>query len=424
MSEPLIQDADVTVGARVDVAGRGLGIASVDNGNGTWNIDFDDGTDGDIAEESLHLSSAPHPDLQPRKEDDAEDENGDAGLRCRKGGSSSAAVALAGLPAATTGGCAPFAPLGGSIGGCCGSSSSCGMPRGGSEFAAEAAAWSRPTPARRRKGDNDDDDGDPDAGWNTLDAELWNSEGEAQARRQRLSFIFFCLTVIPGLGTFLLTVGPYIDKWLAGPLVTTVPPGDTHLAKKIFAGGEPWLVSCVTAKGAKKKEETSGKASKLDQAAEILRPWGMKVARVHCWEPMVIKDKKQTLAQRYGFRDKPPVVLVTAGKGKPAFIDAGRITASQLANQAWNTAYTLRGEADKRAASSSSQTADKPEKTSRKTDKVGKRPAEEDVSDSGKGDKADSENATGQVPEYSAGGADDSTQAAGEDAEDAEEVDV
>ena len=40
--------SDFKFGVRVQVAGRGKGVAALDNEDGTWNIEFDDGTDGDI----------------------------------------------------------------------------------------------------------------------------------------------------------------------------------------------------------------------------------------------------------------------------------------------------------------------------------------------------------------------------------------
>jgi len=43
------------VGARVDVEGRGVGMLALDNEDGTWNVEFDDGSEGDVLTSDLKL---------------------------------------------------------------------------------------------------------------------------------------------------------------------------------------------------------------------------------------------------------------------------------------------------------------------------------------------------------------------------------
>mmetsp|Transcript_16175 Transcript_16175/g.30440 ORF Transcript_16175/g.30440 Transcript_16175/m.30440 type:complete len:181 (+) Transcript_16175:3-545(+) len=112
-------------------------------------------------------------------------------------------------------------------------------------------------------------------------------------------------------------------------MVRLVPPDDAKQIQEIFFGGNSWLVSCVTNKTA-----ASEPPSILQAAAELLRPRGVRVARVHCWEPLETKKGRRTLAQRFGFRDKPPVVMATKGKGSPSLLVAKGLQAEELAAKA------------------------------------------------------------------------------------------
>merc|ERR1711879_81305 len=48
------------VGSHVKVDGRGAGMLELDNEDGTWNIGFEDGSEGDIPEEQIVLSVEQH----------------------------------------------------------------------------------------------------------------------------------------------------------------------------------------------------------------------------------------------------------------------------------------------------------------------------------------------------------------------------
>merc|ERR1719284_1920573 len=135
----------------------------------------------------------------------------------------------------------------------------------------------------------------------------------------------------------LVTAALKAYDWMR-PLVTVVNPGDVRETERIFFGGDPWLVSCVTTQSVKKPPPKV-----LMEAAEILRPHGMRVARVHCWEPVETRKGAQTLANRFGFRNKPPVVMSTPGKGRvrsqlliarPQFLVSGGVGPQQLASSA------------------------------------------------------------------------------------------
>mmetsp|Transcript_56958 Transcript_56958/g.133607 ORF Transcript_56958/g.133607 Transcript_56958/m.133607 type:complete len:360 (-) Transcript_56958:25-1104(-) len=184
-----------------------------------------------------------------------------------------------------------------------------------------------------------------------------------QQRKTWLSLIFLVLIVGPAMATFFITAKDWAD-----PLVRVVPPGDSKQVQDIFFGGNAWLVSCVTSKTAAAKAP-----SVLQAAAELLRPRGVRVARVHCWEPLETKKGLRSLAQRFGFRDKPPVVMATRGQGSPTLLAATGLRAEALAakvlaavipeESATLKAYTVREGSHGRSGN--------------RVERVGKRPAEQ-----------------------------------------------
>lgn len=138
--------------------------------------------------------------------------------------------------------------------------------------------------------------------------------------RAWLSMFFLVVMTGPPIAAFFLTAKEWVD-----PLVRFVPADDSEQVKDIFFGGTAWLVSCITNKSATKPPRV------LEAAAEVLRPRGVRVARVHCWHPIETKKGKRTLAQRFGFREKPPVVMATNGKAPPTFLAATGLNAEALA---------------------------------------------------------------------------------------------
>ena len=150
-----------------------------------------------------------------------------------------------------------------------------------------------------------------------LDEEPANLE----SRKTWLSLIFLVLIVGPAVATFFITAKDWAD-----PLIRVVPPDDSKQVQDIFFGGNAWLISCVTVKSAAAKPPST-----LQAAAELLRPRGVRVARVHCWEPLETKKGLRSLAQRFGFRDKPPVVMATRGKGTPTLLAATGLQPEALA---------------------------------------------------------------------------------------------
>merc|ERR1711939_587435 len=105
-----------------------------------------------------------------------------------------------------------------------------------------------------------------------------------------------------------------VQAWVS-PAIRLVAPQDIAQVENIFFGEKPWLVSCVTKRSAQAKPPKV-----LEEAAEALSAHGVSVARVHCWEQIQTKRGPQTLAKRFGFRDKPPITMVSHGKGPPSLI--------------------------------------------------------------------------------------------------------
>lgn len=153
-----------------------------------------------------------------------------------------------------------------------------------------------------------------------LNSDLDEEPANSHRWKAWLSMCFLVLITGPAIAAFFLTAKEWVD-----PLVRFVPADDAEQVKEIFFGGTAWLVSCVTNKSATKPPKV------LEAAAQVLRPRGVRVARVHCWHPLDTKKGKRTLAERFGFRNKPPVVMATTGKGPPTFVAATGLPADALA---------------------------------------------------------------------------------------------
>merc|ERR1712232_563780 len=112
-------------------------------------------------------------------------------------------------------------------------------------------------------------------------------------------------------------------------------------------------------------------------SAEQLRPHGLQTAEVHCWTPLATRKGPRTLANRFKFRDSPPVVLLVSGGQKPRLLNSHDLTVDGLVRQAL---HYLRSP----TASSEDHRAPKPSKPrahgkrGAPRDYVGQRPREED----------------------------------------------
>ncbi|CAK9091420.1 unnamed protein product [Durusdinium trenchii] len=200
-----------------------------------------------------------------------------------------------------------------------------------------------------------------------MNRDLDEEPANLQRWKAWLSLVFLVLITGPAVVAFFLTAQEYVD-----PLVRLVGPEDSQQVNEIFFGGNPWLISCVTEKTAHKKPPRV-----LEAAAEVLRPRGVRVARVHCWEPLETKKGRQTLAQRFGFRSSPPVVMASSGGGKPSFLAATGLSAEALA------AKVLAEVIPEAATVPKAQVKDRRSTSQSRREPVGRRPesgAEEDIS--------------------------------------------
>ena len=146
-----------------------------------------------------------------------------------------------------------------------------------------------------------------------------------------LSLVFLFLVAGPAT----LAGGLMVYDWLDPPL-RLVAAGDAAQVRRIFSGGEPWLVTCVTEKTAR---ATPPKA--LARAAELLRGDGVRVARVHCWAPSDAFDPPKSPAARFGLKSRPPVALVTRGEGEPVTVAASGLQPKALAAKVRKTLKAL-----------------------------------------------------------------------------------
>ena len=150
-----------------------------------------------------------------------------------------------------------------------------------------------------------------------------------------LGLVFLVLFGAPSLVAAVLMAQDWMD-----PPLRLVAPGDARAIESVFAGGRPWLVSCVTPKSA-----AAPPPKVLVKVAERLRPDGVRVARVHCWEPLPGQGPPTTLAAKYGLRGRPPVVMVTAGQGPPRLLAASNLKAKALAKKVLAALAQLQGPA-------------------------------------------------------------------------------
>lgn len=107
-----------------------------------------------------------------------------------------------------------------------------------------------------------------------MNRDLDEEPANLQRWKAWLSLVFLVLITGPAVVAFFLTAQEYVD-----PLVRLVGPEDSQQVNEIFFGGNPWLISCVTEKTAHKKPPRV-----LEAAAEVLRPRGVRVARVSLGE--------------------------------------------------------------------------------------------------------------------------------------------
>ena len=142
-----------------------------------------------------------------------------------------------------------------------------------------------------------------------------------------LGLVFLVLFGAPSLVAAVLMAQDWMD-----PPLRLVAPGDARAIESVFAGGRPWLVSCVTPKSA-----AAPPPKVLVKVAERLRPDGVRVARVHCWEPLPGQGPPTTLAAKYGLWGRPPVVMVTGGQGPPRLLAATTLKAKALERGAADT---------------------------------------------------------------------------------------
>ncbi|CAK0861254.1 unnamed protein product [Prorocentrum cordatum] len=185
---------------------------------------------------------------------------------------------------------------------------------------------------------------------------------EGARRRARLSFFFLVLFVLPGCGALFLLAQEMLD-----PGVRRVAADDAGTVKDIFFGGKPWVVYCVN----KRTGASTQHLPMLAKAAEILRPEGIKVAEVHCWNPLPTKRGPRTLAKRFRFQDRPPVSLFVAGDGKPQVLDSlAGSTGPGLARQAVAAAGAARGPRRSPAAARGGRSG--------RGERVGRRPRDEE----------------------------------------------
>jgi len=168
------------------------------------------------------------------------------------------------------------------------------------------------------------------------------------------------------------------------------------MVKDVFFGNESWLVYCVNDRTA-----TVRVPAELKKVAELLRPESVRVAEVFCWIPLPTKKGLRTLAQRFKFRDQPPVALFVDQGQKPRLLDTSsqqQLSAKGLVKQVKrilrkksenSTSAKSEGRRSKDKSSKDRSSKDRSSKGGRK-ESVGRRPvAEEEEEDAAETDTPD-----------------------------------
>lgn len=92
-------------------------------------------------------------------------------------------------------------------------------------------------------------------------------------------------------------------------------PLDTAKMKDVLFGGDPWVVYCVD------NVTVNQRLPKfLEEGAELLHSEGVKLAVIPCWEKMA---SGKTLADRFKFRPKPPVMFSVVNGDSPKLLNVG-----------------------------------------------------------------------------------------------------
>merc|ERR1712194_145854 len=107
---------------------------------------------------------------------------------------------------------------------------------------------------------------------------------------------------------------------------------------------------------------------------DLLGPKGIRIAQVHCWTPLPTTKKGfRTLAQRFKFRDKPPIAMFVNAGSRPQLLDMSseKFSGKKFAKQ------VLYATAAKASLVQISSVDEEPERE-RRREHVGQRPLEDE----------------------------------------------
>jgi len=109
---------------------------------------------------------------------------------------------------------------------------------------------------------------------------------------------------------------------LSGDGITVLDVQDTAKLKDVLFGGEPWLVYCVN------NQTQNQRLPKVleDSARTLSRNIGLHVGVLNCWDPT---ESGRSVAQRFKFREKPPLTFLVANGNKPRTMNLPGVTKAE-----------------------------------------------------------------------------------------------
>lgn len=122
---------------------------------------------------------------------------------------------------------------------------------------------------------------------------------------------FVALFMMCGVGLF-----QFLESMFGafGAGITVLDVKDTARLKDVLFGGKPWLVYCVN------NQTVNQRLPKVleDSSSTLWSNLGLQVGTLPCWDPT---ESGRSVAQRFKFRNSPPLTFLVANGNKPRIMN-------------------------------------------------------------------------------------------------------
>jgi len=107
-----------------------------------------------------------------------------------------------------------------------------------------------------------------------------------------------------------------------GAGITVLDVKDTSRLKEVLFSGEPWLVYCVN------NQTENQRLPKVleDSSSTLWSNLGLQVGVLSCWEPT---ESGRSIAQRFKFRNSPPLTFLVANGNKPRLMNLAGVNKAE-----------------------------------------------------------------------------------------------